>query len=71
MSDRSPRKETLLADSAVEVSLSGPELLGTGRFWHDRRPRREYLTGRLTAQQDFLAGELWDKLAAMTPEAAS
>jgi dehydrogenase/reductase SDR family member 12 len=59
------------ADTTVWLATARPELLGTGRFWHDRRPRREYLTGRVTARQDFLAGELWDKLAAMTPEAAS
>ncbi len=38
MSDRSQRKEALLADSGVAVSLSGPEVLGKGfREYHRYR----------------------------------
>jgi len=53
------------ADTAVWLATAPPELLGTGRFWHDRRPRREHLVATGPAQRDaVLARALWDRLAA-------
>jgi len=58
------------ADTAVWLASSRPEVLGTGQFWHDRRPRREHLLGLATLQdatQDAaLASALWDRLAVTT-----
>lgn len=59
------------ADTTVWLATTRPDLLGTGRFWHDRRPRREYLTGKPPAHQDAQAAALWDTLAAMTPTPTS
>jgi dehydrogenase/reductase SDR family member 12 len=54
------------ADTTVWLATVRPEILGTGAFWHDRRPRRENLTGPASPEQQDLASELWDRLGAMT-----
>ena len=59
---RTPAK----ADTTVWLATARPELLGTGKFWHDPRTRREYLVAKPLAQQNALARELWDRLAGMT-----
>jgi dehydrogenase/reductase SDR family member 12 len=54
------------ADTIVWLATTPPELLGSGRFWHDRRPRPEYLLP-WTRDKDSAAGRrLWDHLAAYT-----
>jgi dehydrogenase/reductase SDR family member 12 len=54
------------ADTTVWLATAHPDLLGTGRFWHDRRPRREYLIGQHPARDEGLARALWDELATTT-----
>ncbi len=46
-----------------------PERLGSGRFWHDRRPRPEYPLP-WTREHDPAARKLWDHLAAATATGA-
>ncbi len=46
-----------------------PERLGSGRFWHDRRPRPEYPLP-WTREHDPAARTLWDHLAAATATGA-
>jgi hypothetical protein len=41
--------------------------LGSGRFWHDRRPRPEYPLPWMREQDPGAARKLWDDLAAATP----
>jgi dehydrogenase/reductase SDR family member 12 len=52
------------ADTAVWLATADAEALGSGRFWHDRRPRREHLAGRSPRGAAGAAGNLWDSLAA-------
>jgi dehydrogenase/reductase SDR family member 12 len=54
------------ADTTVWLATARPELLGTGRFWHDRRPRREHLIGHPAPHDSALAATLWDQLATLT-----
>ncbi|HXZ66083.1 MAG TPA: SDR family NAD(P)-dependent oxidoreductase [Streptosporangiaceae bacterium] len=54
------------ADTTVWLATARPELLGTGRLWHDRRPRREHLIGHPGSHDSALAAALWDQLAALT-----
>jgi dehydrogenase/reductase SDR family member 12 len=54
------------SDTIVWLATAAPDLLGSGKFWHDRRPRREYLLGRPPARQHELASALWETLAAST-----
>jgi dehydrogenase/reductase SDR family member 12 len=51
------------ADTAVWLATARLELLGTGGFWHDRRPRREHLLGHPAQQDSALVAVLWDQLA--------
>jgi NAD(P)-dependent dehydrogenase (short-subunit alcohol dehydrogenase family) len=50
------------ADTIVWLATAQPELLGSGRFWHDRRPRTEYLFP-WTREDPETAATLWDRLA--------
>jgi hypothetical protein len=49
------------ADTVVWLATAGPARLGSGRFWHDRRPRAEY---RLpwTHEVPGAARLLWDRI---------
>ena len=49
------------ADTIVWLATAGPARLGSGRFWHDRRPRAEY---RLpwTHEVPGAARLLWDRI---------
>ena len=53
------------ADTIIWLATMPPERLGSGRFWHDRRPRPEYPLP-WTREHDRAARELWDQLAAAT-----
>lgn len=57
------------ADTIVWLAAVPPERLGSGRFWHDRRPRPEYPLP-WTRGHDPAARELWDHLAAVTAAGA-
>jgi NAD(P)-dependent dehydrogenase (short-subunit alcohol dehydrogenase family) len=49
------------ADTIIWLAASDPARLGSGRFWHDRRPRAEYrLPG--TREASPAARVLWDHL---------
>ena len=54
------------ADTIVWLAAMPPERLGTGRFWHDRRPRPEYLLPWTRDKDPAAARKLWDHLAACT-----
>ncbi len=54
------------ADTIVWLATMPPERLGTGRFWHDRRPRPEYLLPWTRDKDPAAARKLWDHLAACT-----
>ena len=53
------------ADTIIWLATMPPERLGSGRFWHDRRPRPEYPLP-WTREHNPAARELWDQLAAAT-----
>ncbi len=53
------------ADTIVWLATAGPARLGSGRFWHDRRPRAEYLLPPDPASTAALASRLWDSVAAL------
>jgi dehydrogenase/reductase SDR family member 12 len=53
------------ADTIVWLATAPAAQLGSGRFWHDRRPRTEYLLPG-TRQDPAVARELWDCLARRT-----
>jgi len=49
------------ADTIIWLAVSDPARLGSGRFWHDRRPRSEYrLPG--TREAPAAARVLWDRI---------
>jgi short chain dehydrogenase len=54
------------ADTIVWLATMPPERLGTGRFWHDRRPRPEYPLPWTRGHDPGAARKLWDHLAAAT-----
>jgi dehydrogenase/reductase SDR family member 12 len=54
------------ADTITWLATMPPELLGSGRFWHDRRPRPEHLLPWTRDKDPAAARELWDHLAALT-----
>ena len=54
------------ADTIVWLAATPPERLGTGRFWHDRRPRPEYLLPWTRDKDPAAARKLWDHLSACT-----
>jgi dehydrogenase/reductase SDR family member 12 len=56
------------ADTIVWLATTPHEQLGTGRFWHDRRPRPEYLLPWTREKDPAAARKLWDHLAACTQE---
>lgn len=58
------------ADTIVWLATTPPQRLGSGRFWHDRRPRPEHLVPWTRERDPAAAGELWDRLAALVTPAA-
>ena len=58
------------ADTIVWLVTMPPERLGSGRFWHDRRPRPEYPPPWTRGHDPGAARELWDHLAAATAAGA-
>ncbi|HXZ75741.1 MAG TPA: SDR family NAD(P)-dependent oxidoreductase [Streptosporangiaceae bacterium] len=49
------------ADTIIWLAASDPARLGSGRFWHDRRPRAEYRLPR-TREAPTAARVLWDHI---------
>ena len=56
------------ADTVVWLATMPPERLDSGRFWHDRRPRPEYLLPWTRDANQAAARELWDHLVALTAD---
>jgi NAD(P)-dependent dehydrogenase (short-subunit alcohol dehydrogenase family) len=56
------------ADTIVWLATADPALLRSGRFWHDRRPRSEYLLPWTREADPAAAHKLWDRLAAQVAE---
>ena len=54
------------ADTIVWLATMPPDRLGSGRFWHDRRPRPEHPLPWTHEQDPGAARKLWDDLAAAT-----
>jgi dehydrogenase/reductase SDR family member 12 len=54
------------ADTVVWLATMRPERLGSGRFWHDRRPRPEHLLPWTREKDPAAARKLWDQVAAFT-----
>lgn len=54
------------ADTVVWLASMPPERLGSGRFWHDRRPRPEHLFPWTREKDPAAARRLWDQVAAFT-----
>ena len=59
------------ADTIVWLATMPPERLGSGRFWHDRRPRPEYPLPWTRGHDPGAARELWDHLATATAAGGS
>jgi len=58
------------ADTIVWLAAMPPERLGSGRFWHDRRPRPEYPLPWTRGHDPDAARELWDQLTTATAAGA-
>jgi dehydrogenase/reductase SDR family member 12 len=58
------------ADTIVWLATMPPELLGSGRFWHDRRPRPEHPLPWTRGQDPGAARGLWDHLDTATATAS-
>ena len=54
------------ADTIVWLATMPTERLGSGRFWHDRRPRPEYPLPWTRGQDPGAARKLWDHLDTAT-----
>ena len=54
------------ADTIAWLATTPGGQLGSGQFWHDRRPRPEYLLPWTREKDPAAAGELWDRLTALT-----
>jgi dehydrogenase/reductase SDR family member 12 len=48
------------ADTIVWLATADPRVLDTGRFWHDRRPRAEYVLPWTREHHPGAAERLWD-----------
>jgi NAD(P)-dependent dehydrogenase (short-subunit alcohol dehydrogenase family) len=57
------------ADTIVWLATMPPERLGSGRFWHDRRPRPEYPLPWTRGHDPGAARKLWDHLDTATADA--
>ena len=58
------------ADTIVWLATMPPDRLGSGRFWHDRRPRPEYPLPWTRGRDPGAARDLWDHLAGATAAGA-
>jgi dehydrogenase/reductase SDR family protein 12 len=58
------------ADTVAWLATMPPERLGSGRFWHDRRPRPEHPLPWTREPDPAAARKLWDHLAAATATAS-
>jgi dehydrogenase/reductase SDR family member 12 len=47
------------ADTIVWLATAAPDRLGSGRFWHDRRPRSEHRVPWTRKHDAATAGHLW------------
>ena len=54
------------ADTIVWLAAMPPERLGSGRFWHDRRPRPEYPLPWTRGHDPGAARKLWEHLDTAT-----
>jgi dehydrogenase/reductase SDR family protein 12 len=52
------------ADTIVWLATADRRLLGSGRFWHDRRPRSVSRLPWTRERDPGAAGRLWDCVAA-------
>jgi dehydrogenase/reductase SDR family member 12 len=50
------------ADTIVWLATAAPELLGSGCFWHDRRPRSEYRLPWTREDDPGAASHLWESI---------
>jgi dehydrogenase/reductase SDR family member 12 len=50
------------ADTIVWLATAAPELLGSGCFWHDRRPRSEYRLPWTREDDPAAARHLWESI---------
>jgi dehydrogenase/reductase SDR family member 12 len=50
------------ADTIVWLATAAPELLGSGCFWHDRRPRSEYRLPWTRENDPGAARRLWESI---------
>jgi dehydrogenase/reductase SDR family member 12 len=50
------------ADTIVWLATAAPERLGSGCFWHDRRPRSEYRLPRTREHDPATARHLWESI---------
>jgi dehydrogenase/reductase SDR family member 12 len=58
------------ADTIVWLATMPPERLGSGRFWHDRRPRPEHPLPWTREHDPVAAHALWDYLCVATATGA-
>jgi NAD(P)-dependent dehydrogenase (short-subunit alcohol dehydrogenase family) len=57
---RSPQQG---ADTVIWLASTDAGRLGSGQFWHDRRPRSEYLLPWTRESSPAIAGQLWECIA--------
>jgi dehydrogenase/reductase SDR family member 12 len=55
------------ADTLVWLASADPGQLGSGRFWHDRRPRSEYRFPWTREASPDVAWRLWESIAERVP----
>lgn len=59
------------ADTLVWLASTDPQQLGSGRLWHDRRPRSEYRLPRTREASPGVASQLWESIAELVPAGPS
>jgi hypothetical protein len=65
---RTPRQG---ADTIVWLATADQGRLGSGQFWHDRRPRREYFLPWQRHSDPATAARLWQRVAELGPVTAA
>jgi NAD(P)-dependent dehydrogenase (short-subunit alcohol dehydrogenase family) len=55
------------ADTLVWLASADPALLGSGQFWHDRRPRSPYRLPWTREADPDVARQLWESIADLVP----
>ena len=55
------------ADTAVWLATTDAGRLGSGQFWHDRRPRSEYLLPWTRESSPDIVRQLWERIAEPVP----